>query len=206
MKLTLPENISEVTLGQYQADVELSKKEMPDFDRKCKRIEIFTGIPADQLKGIKKKDLADILSQIEDALSIGIKFQNRFTLNDIEFGLIPNFDNLEIPADPEQFCEFLDLQKYGIEIETLHKTMAVLFRPILNKDRFDNYTIVEYNGTEQYGELMKKMPLHLANGALGFFYHLARELRLHIAAYTREVQAKVNALESILKDGVGTPA
>ena len=197
MKLTLPENISEVTLGQYQTYMALLQNEgLAELDFKRQKVEVFTGIPADDLTGIKKKDLTDILNQIDKALEVGVKFQNSFTLDGVEFGFIPNFDNITM-------AEFVDLQKYNTDIETLHNTMAILFRPILNKDRFENYTIEPYEGTKEYADAMKGMPLHIVNGALGFFYHLARELRLHIQASTRVVQAKVNALEIILKDGDG---
>lgn len=197
MKLTLPENISEVTLGQYQTYMALLQNEgLAELDFKRQKVEVFTGIPADDLTGIKKKDLTEILDHIDKALETGVKFQNRIMIGEMEFGFIPNLDNITM-------AEFVDLQKYNTEIENLHRTMAILFRPILNKDRFDNYSIEPYEGTKEYAEAMKGISLQAVNGALGFFYHLAKELRLHIQTSTMEVQAKVRRLESILTDGNG---
>ncbi len=72
--------------------------------------------------------------------------------------------------------EFVDLKKYDTGAETLHNLMAVLFRPIKKKDAFDNYSIMDYQGTEQYANIMKQMPLSIVNGAIVFFWNLAREL------------------------------
>ena len=63
---------------------------------------------------------------------------------------------------------------YGTDIDKLHKLMAILFRPIKNKDRFGNYKVKKYKGTAKYCELMKKMPLNIVNGSLVFFCNLSR--------------------------------
>ena len=82
--------------------------------------------------------------------------------------------------------------------------MAVLFRRIKSKDFFGNYEIEPYTGTKQYAELMKYTPLSIVNGALVFFYNLSKELRIATQKSTIEVQAKVNELQAILKNGDGT--
>ena len=178
MEIILPENIGEVTLGQFQRYAELLKREdLSKLEFNKRKIHIFTGIPQRKVVNIKQSDYKEILGQIDEALNQDSPFQNTFELNKFRFGFHPNLDEMTTG-------EFADLSKYGDAIETLHNTMAVLFRPIV-QEVGDKYTIENYNGTKEYAELMKEMPLSVANGALGFFCRLANELRVHTQKYTR---------------------
>jgi len=184
MKIVLPENISEITLDQFQRYHKLSLRtdlEVVDFNKR--KIEIFTGIPFQKVNNIKQSDYDYIIKQIDDALTKDCEFVDRFKLGDIEFGFIPNFDDINVG-------ELGDLRNYADKETELHRTMAILFRPITNKDLLGNYTIENYSGTDKHCELMRTMPLHLVNGALGFFLNLSNELEIAIQRYTMEVQAK----------------
>jgi hypothetical protein len=97
-----------------------------------------------------------------------VPFRQRFFIGDIEFGFIPDLDNIS-------FAEFVDLSKYGVAEDTLHNLMAILFRPITNK-KGDCYDILPYNGTAEYAEFMKQTPMHVVSGALVFFWNLANVL------------------------------
>ena len=141
MKITLPENISEITLGQFQKYLKLLTRELSDIDFNKRKIAIFTKLPYRDISKVSSVDFKELLLQIDLALSTKAEFTNRFTLNDIEYGFIPNLDNISIG-------EYADLQKYSEQlslveddnIETMidgfnemEKIMAVLFRPIINK-------------------------------------------------------------------------
>jgi hypothetical protein len=65
--------------------------------------------------------------------------------------------------------------------------MAILFRPIKNEDKFGNYTIKKYKGTEGC-EQMKDIKLNLVNGALVFFLNLSKELQLSTQESLKEVE------------------
>ena len=56
-----------------------------------------------------------------------------------------------------------------MDVENYHKVMAILFRPIIQSDRFDNYKIANYEGTKQYADVMKQMPMSIVKGAFVFF-------------------------------------
>jgi len=188
MKISLPENISEVTLGQFQRYHKLSLRtdlNVVDFNKR--KIEIFTGIPFQKVGNIKQIDYDSIIAQIDKALETDCAFVDRFTLNDIEFGFIPNFDKIIV-------AEQGDLEEYADKEEELHRTMAILFRPVNSSDPFKNYTIEDYNGTDKYCELMKSTPMHIVNGALGFFLTLSSELEIAIQRYTEEAQRKAQML------------
>src|SRR5690606_2396064 len=102
----------------------------------------------------------------------------------IEYGFVPNLDKITTR-------EFVDLSTSGVEVEELHKTMAVLFRKVTDKDAFKNYKIEYYSGTEETAEAMKDMRMNIVNGALLFFCNLARELKISIQKSTQAEQARV---------------
>jgi len=184
MKIILPENIDDITLEQFQKYHELMiREDLTDKQKNDRKISIFTGINHKQACDIASKDYNDILVQIDSALNQTVEFKNRFKIKDVEFGFIPNFD--EITQG-----EYIDIKNYEIGIDKMHSLMAILFRPIKNKDPFGNYTIVDYNGTKDYADVMKQMPLSIVNGALLFFLNLSNELLIHTLKFTREEQPK----------------
>jgi hypothetical protein len=184
MKITLPENISDITLNQFQRYSELVEREdLTDKQKNDRKISIFTSINHKESGSISSVDYNEILEQIDSALNQTVEFKNTFKMGGVEFGFIPNLD--EITQG-----EFIDLSTYGMSAENLHKVMAVLFRPIKNKDGFKNYSVVGYDGTKQYAEVMKQMPLSIVNGALVFFLNLANELTIHTQKYMSLAQAR----------------
>lgn len=195
--ISLPENISDITLDQYQRFEVLSKRtDLDNIGINKRIINIFTGLKYKQIDNIPYKDYEGIIAQITKALGESSPFQERFKINDVEFGFIPNLDDITT-------AEFVDLSNYGLDIETYHNIMAVLFRPINGKDRFGNYTIVGYEGTKEYADVMKRMTMDVVLGALGFFYHLANELQVHTQRYTKADQVKEQGQETTLRSGVG---
>ena len=212
VKVTLPENIEDITLATFQKYAKLLKREdLSDEDFNKRKVEIFTNLKYHDLDNVSFKDYEDLLKQIDIALSVDVPFKDRFTLNDIEFGFIPNFDKITTK-------EFVDLSLYPLdEIENYHKLMAILFRPIKNKELsffkrwfFKNktieYSIQDYNGTDAYAEMMKQTPMNIVNGALVFFYNLMKELQASTQRYTMQELLKARQQVTSLKSGDGIPA
>jgi len=81
--------------------------------------------------------------------------------------------------------------------------MAVLFRPIKNKDVLGNYEIIKYKGTKQYSDIMKHMPLSIVNGSLVFFSSLANELISYTQKYMIQEPAREKQQTIISKNGGG---
>jgi hypothetical protein len=195
MKITLAENISEITLEQFQ-NYDALLKEMPkDFENR--KLQIFTGMQPRLIKSLTQKDKVEILELIDQSLNKTVDFKNTFEFNGVKYGFIPNLDNIT-------GFEFADLQSAGMEVKDLHIVMAILFRPIVKEDSFGNYLIEPYEGTEKTELLMKKIPLNLVNGALVFFSNLAKELLTDILKFTQEELRKVKVLQDTLKNGDGT--
>jgi hypothetical protein len=191
VKITLPETIEDITLGQFQELTTLQDNEI------YKKVSIITGLDVKDLERINKTDLNELSNQIDTALQKEGDFKTTFTLSGIEFGMIPNFDKIKAK-------EYMDLSSYGVEVETLHKVMAILYRPIKSRGYGDTYEIHEYIGTDQQSEVMKRMPLSYVNGVLAFFLTLQNELNYHFQKYMKQEQAKGNTPQGISKSGVGT--
>lgn len=199
MTVTIPENIEDITLEQFQKYHALNQREGildHEYNKRC--ISIFTGLKYRQLGGIKNTDYEMLVKDIIKALDTQVEFKNTFTFHGVEYGFIPNFDDITQ-------AEWVDLTEYQGDIDTMHKLMAILFRPITKRDRFDNYAIADYNGTKERAELFKGMPLNIVNGALVFFLNLSKELKTAILRYTKAELAKVAKQRTIFRSGVGTP-
>ncbi|NQW36879.1 MAG: hypothetical protein HQ471_07740 [Flavobacteriales bacterium] len=201
-KLILPEHLGEITLGQFQRYTELIKrKDLSEHQFNKRKVEIFTNLKYRDIKGVRDIDLKDILNQIDNALGLTVEFQNRFTLDGIEYGFIPNFD--EITGG--EFVAIKDYEpKHENDVEKMHSLMSILFRPVVSEDVFKNYNIKSFDAKDlDNSETFKRMPLSVVNGALGFFLNLESELLTLIQRYTEEERAKEVKHQSILKSGGG---
>ena len=198
MKIILPESIQDITLHQFQLYNELLEREdLDEYQFNKRKIQIFTGLERNRIDLISVSDYNDIVIQIDKALNQTVEFIPTFFIKDIEFGFVPNLDKMTQG-------EFIDVSNYGTDVNELHKLMAVLFRPIKNKDTIGNYEIINYQGTEQYANIMKHIPLSIVNGSLVFFSSLANELVSYTAKYMVVEQAKVEVPQTTLKSGDGT--
>lgn len=202
MKITIPTSIDDITLGQYQKYIKVIEREdLEDFERNNRIISIFCNIPYNSVKDIVETDYFEIVQIINEALNTKVEFKNRFTMHGVEFGFIPNFDKITS-------AEWFDLNKYISEdekeqLEMLHRLMAILFRPI-DKHLNNTYSIIPYEGTGEWAEAMKDIPLSIVNGALGFFLTLGNELEIATQKYMQEALVRETKRQTTSKNGVGT--
>lgn len=184
MKIILPESIADITLHQFQLYNELLERtDLDEYNLNKRKIQIFTGLERSRIELISAIDYKEITEQIDIALNQTVEFKPTFWIQDVEFGFIPNLDKITQG-------EFVDISKYGTDVNEMHRLIAVLFRPIKNKDALGNYEIINYKGTEQYANIMKHTPLSIVNGALVFFSSLANELVSYTAKYMAVVQPR----------------
>jgi len=102
------------------------------------------------------------------------------------------------------FGEYIDLETNIGEWDSMHKAMAVMFRPIV-KTKGDKYEIEPYEGTATYSEVMKYAPLDVVMGAMVFFYNLSNEL-LKATLHSLEMEGVKMATQkknSLTKGGDG---
>ena len=185
VKIMLPENISDITLEQYQRFEELKKvgESLGNQRYAEKLIAIFTDLKKQQIKKLVFSDYELIVAQIVEALNQDVEFQQRFMHQGVEYGMIPNLDDISMG-------EYVDLKEHGSDPENMHKVMAVLFRPVVKSDSFGNYKIEQYEGTKGRDLVMRKLPMNIVQGALVFFYNLASELETVIRKYMEETQER----------------
>ena len=184
LEITIPTKLNELKLFQYQKFLAISKDNEDEEFLQQKMIQIFCGIELKDFLNIKYKEINDITTSLNNMFKENHTFINRFKLDGIEFGFIPNLDNIS-------FGEYTDLDTYITDWNNMHKAMAVLYRPIIKKGINNTYKISEYKGTEQYAEIMKDIPLDVCLGAVVFFYNLGNELlkaTIHYLENNQEVQ------------------
>jgi len=119
----------------------------------------------------------------------------RFTLDGIEYGLIPDFDDMSLG-------EYIDLDTHIGNWDKILIAMNVLFRPI-DKKIGEKYTIKEYDITTK--EKLKEMPIDIVLGAVFFLYNLGMDLSRTMIIYLEEHQKDTSAHRQILQtnmDGI----
>lgn len=175
--ITVPDNINDITLGQYQKYLVVSKDIDGEF-LKQRTVEVFCNLPFHEAISMSYKDLDETYNHIYKILEDKGSFVNRFKIDGEEFGFIPDLENITSG-------EYADLSSYMGDQANMHKAMAVMFRPII-KTYKDKYDIMEYKGTNDFADIMKYMPLGAALGAMLFFWTLANDLVNATQSYIKE--------------------
>ena len=153
LQITVPESLSEITLEQYQKFDKINTEDNQDSNFLFhKTVEIFCNLDFKDIARIRLSSVKDVIGQIDSVFGEKPKHKPRFTLNGVEYGFIPDLDDMSLG-------EFIDLDDNITDWATMHRAMAVLYRPITFK-KGDKYLIEEYQGIKT-SEQMRKMPLDL---------------------------------------------
>lgn len=178
LELNIPTHLGEIKLLQYQKFLKIAKENEESEFLHQKMVQIFCGIDLKDVASIKHKDVVTITSNLGNLFNKNHSLIPRFKIGNVEFGFIPNLDEMTQG-------EYVDLDSYITNWDEMHRTMAVLFRPITVK-LGDKYQIEEYNGSATYSDVMKHAPLDVVLGAVVFFYHLGNELLKNTLTYLEE--------------------
>lgn len=176
IEVSVPSSLKEVKLKDYQ-DYLLIEEPTNDDMLKC-----ILNIDQKELGKIKASDVDFLLGHVINLFEEKQELIPKFKMYGIEYGFIPNLDEIT-------YGENKDVTTYINEWGTMHKAMAVLFRPIKQKQR-DKYIIEEYEGSHKYSEVMKDMPLNVVMGAMVFFYNLTNVLLKSIPSFLEKEIAK----------------
>lgn len=170
IKIQIPESIADITLEQYIEVQKLMDRGLDEVSFMERVVMLFSGVSKRDIKKIDVKDYTMLGESLALALNTKSEFQDRFTLDGIEYGFIPNFDKITQG-------EYIDLTSTDLENDSLPTVMSVLFRPVSKSDAFGNYSIEPYDASRERIEIMKRAPMNVVNGALVFFWSLANELK-----------------------------
>jgi len=195
IEINVPTSLNEVTLGQYQNYLKIAENNPEGNFLDAKMIEIFCGIPLSDSYKLKMSSAAAIVDIINELLSQTPKHTERFKLNGIEYGFIPDLDEMSLG-------EYIDLDNNVSSWEQMHVAMNVLYRPI-KTSKVGKYNIEEYDVKNP--EKMKDMPLGSAIGSVFFFLHLGMKLSEHTILSSNN-QTEMEAIQEQLtseQSGVG---
>ena len=201
-KIKIPTSLNEITLEQYQYLMKIQDVNDSDDVAARKMIAVLCKIPMSDVMRIEYKSITEILEKFNAMFSQKNEFIQRFKLHTTEFGFIPSLETIS-------FGEYVDIEKYMSDWQTMNSAMAVLFRPITKQKGF-KYDIEPYYSSATYSEVMKAMPLDVALGANVFFWNLGTELLSGLMSFLQdqamtipEISAKVSSSD---KDGDGIRA
>ena len=201
IEVNIPESLDDITVGQYQQFVRETEGMTSESVLQDKIITIFCGITLPQLRELKINQVKDIGNRLEPIIaqfSDEHKFVNRFTLDGVEFGFIPNLET------DISYGENKDVSSYlGEGVKGSHKAMAVLYRPIVSTFN-DTYSISEYKVPNAHEDALKGMPVSVMLGANVFFWNLIRELLEHIPSYLKKEMGEESYDQMIAKASTNT--
>jgi hypothetical protein len=199
LEISIPTELNEIKLSQYQAFLKIAKDNTDEEFLHQKMVQTFCGIDLKEVAEIRYKEVIEITESLGKMFDFkNHKFISIFKMGGVEFGFIPNLDDMT-------FGEYTDLDTYINDWEQMHKAMAVLYRPIKKNGLNGTYDIEKYNGSITYSDVMKHAPLDVVFGANVFFYTLGNELLKSTMTYLENSKEMKDILQqhSSEKDGAG---
>jgi hypothetical protein len=195
VELIVPNNLNEVTLGQYQEYIKL--KDLSETELSLKMIEIFCNLKSEQVRYLKATDVRTVVTIISEMFDSKPSLVNTFKIDGIEYGFIPNLDEMS-------FGEYIDLDTFIGDWDNIEKAMGVLYRPVEMR-KGNRYHIKEYEAGET--EHLKAMPLDAVLGSILFFYRLGNDLcRIMMNSLEGKEMEDLQAHLNSEANGVGTQA
>ena len=178
---------NEVTLAIYQ---EMNKN--PErYKNPLQVISLFTGLTIHELKNMNKEQIELIEVFVSSKIQIPEEKQLVLTFEHegIEYGLENDWSKMAYGA-------WVDLEVYSAEEQihqNLDKIMAVLYRPIVSKDKKDpkKYKIVPYKSEEiePRADIMKLVPVRYWLGVAGFFLQV-------VSIYINNIKSSLNTMNA----------
>ena len=181
VQINVPSTLNEIPLKHYQDFLKVQSNSSDEEFVAQKMVEIFCGIRLIEVAKIKLTSLNELIAHFTQLFNQAPKFTPTFKIGDIEFGFIPELEEIT-------FGEYVDLDSHLQSWDKFHKAMAVLYRPIKTRSG-EKYEIAEYNHNKDMEELMQYAPLDVCIAASVFFWTLESDL----------LQATLNYLETEMK-------
>jgi hypothetical protein len=195
-EIVIPTSLSEIPLMNYQKFIKLVEGSNDEELIAQKSIEIFCGLNMRDVLKIKWSDVVGLANHFNELFQQKTEFKTTFKIQGVEFGFIPNLEDMS-------FGEYVDLDHNIGKVETFHKAMAVLYRPITKKTK-DTHEIMEYSGTDEFAELMKYAPLDIAMAASVFFYRLGNDLVQATLTSLEQEMMKNKELQTTIQNGLSS--
>lgn len=199
VQITVPDSLKDITLDQYQRFEKINTEENKDSSFLLqKMIEIFCNLNLKDVANIKYNSVQEITNHLNKVFEAKTELITTFKLKGIEFGFIPELDNITLG-------EYIDLDTYLGDWDNMDKAMSVLYRPIKLKSK-NRYSIEDYKESDN-NKLLKYIPLNIVMGSLVFFWNLNNELLQTTLRYLNKEAKKMNMeqLQVLDENGDGYP-
>jgi hypothetical protein len=190
--IIVPTSLKDVKLHQMLAYQGL-KEDMDDTQRQLEAVSIFCELTMTEVMAMPFDILAKAVERITLMLTEQPEFTPRFKMDSIEYGFIPNIDDMSVG-------EFIDIETYTKETHDLWKVMSVLYRPITHSGQNGRYEIQPYNAN--LVTAFKDMDCNTAFGAMVFFWSLGIDLLSSIQKYL-EAEMDPQMKTALPKNGDG---
>jgi len=196
MKINIPESLNEITIKQFFDFKKCCEASQDENYLRLALVSIFCDISIEDIKKISSKDFTDIANQLMQVLKEQPTHIEKFIINGVKFGFIPNLENITAG-------EYIELDTLFKDEETYLEQMAVMYRPIIGEHK-SLYRIEPFESTEKHKNIMIAAPISAYLGSKVFFCNLLSELlesfQIFLASGTQEVMV----LEEVLMtNGVG---
>mgnify|MGYP001470243654 FL=1 len=177
-ELTIPSSLSEISLKQYKKFLKIQESNEDSYFLQCKMIEIFCNLDAKSVRLLKLTDADRIVQIINKMFEEKPELIRTFKLGEIEYGMIPNLDEISLG-------EYVDLDTYLGDWQNMQIAMNVMFRPIKEKIG-DKYLIKDYDVESK--DLLQEIPMDVVFGAVFFLYNLGIDLSKVMMDYLEDNQ------------------
>ena len=140
INLNIPENLSEITLAQYQKWIKIIDNEELSTFFQQKMIEIFCNADLKDILQMRVHAVDEVTAHIDNIFNEKPKFQATFELDNVEYGFIPKLDentpqfhkNIRIEDNefhPFDYPVLYALSVDGISFENNTVTRSQRFEP-----------------------------------------------------------------------------
>ncbi len=166
INITIPTQLKDITLGQYKKFIKIQEGIENTTFLQLKIIEIFCKVDLKVAKAMRYNDVEQITSDILNLFTKTPKLVTTFKMDGIEYGFVPNLDDMTLG-------EYIDLDTYAGNYESIEVAMNVLYRPIITQVKH-KYIIEDYKPDNK--EQMLNMPMDAVISSMFFFLNLGIEL------------------------------
>jgi hypothetical protein len=166
LELIIPSSLSDISLSQYKKFHKIQEANFKSHFINIKMIEIFCNLDEKTARMLKFSDATKVINILTNMLNEKPQLVRTFKMNGIDYGLIPNLDEMSLG-------EYVDLDTYIGNWDEMQIAMNVLYRPI--KEQIgEKYTIEDYSIESK--DALKEIPMDVVLGAIFFLYNLGIEL------------------------------
>ena len=184
-KYNIIKSWSDVTLENWIKLIEATEK--VTSQEALATINSISEIPKKLIKELSIQDIATIMKYVSKLqLEENSSLHQIITIDGQQYGFHPNLEEITLG----EYADLETMIQNGIK-EKMPEIMAILYRPIVEKEK-DVYSIQAYDGNIRIRtEKMKKMTAEQVQGALVFFWNFVNKYLMTMLLYLTEQTTQI---------------